>query len=218
MPIYRVTVFSSPAALNASYPSLIRRLLGISPWWITAATAPLLATCLVLSIYLVDEREQMLAAEGLAPIVKLARLKDHWELAARHGSITTLSSAGNPRGGRGPKQAAGGPHDRLPHRRGVGLRAMGSDGTGQTGRVRAFFLRGPRGEKKRIKPSKTNQIDTGPFTTLTASLLCTVALAHYPPNDNPPFKNACAISSTRSSLCMSISIWRVKYQQAVQAY
>lgn len=81
-PVYRIMVFSSPAALNASYPSLIRRVLGISPWWVAAATGPLLALCLVLAYRLTDEQEQTLAAEGLAPIVKLARRKDHWEVAA----------------------------------------------------------------------------------------------------------------------------------------
>ena len=82
MQIYRITVFPSPAAMNASYPSLIRRLLGIAPWWVVGATAPLLAACLLLSAYLADDRVNMLEKEGLTPIIKLARRKDHWELAA----------------------------------------------------------------------------------------------------------------------------------------
>jgi len=95
VPVYRVTIFPSQAAMNASYPSLTRRLLGIPPWWIAAAAAPLLAACLALCFYLVDEQEQMLAAEGLAPIVKLARHKDHWELAAAMAPSHAVL-AGNP--------------------------------------------------------------------------------------------------------------------------
>ncbi|WP_157067973.1 hypothetical protein [Desulfosarcina cetonica] len=82
IPIYRITVFSSPRAMNASYPSLIRRILGFPAWWLAAASGPLLVVCLTLSFYLANDRERQFSKQGLSPIVKLARRKDHWELAA----------------------------------------------------------------------------------------------------------------------------------------
>lgn len=80
--VYRITVFASISAMNASTPSLFRRTLGIAPWWISAGALPLLMVSLALSFHLTTRRESLLAKQGLAPILKLARRKDHWELAA----------------------------------------------------------------------------------------------------------------------------------------
>lgn len=82
VPEYRIVVFPSAAELNASLPSLIRRLAGIPPWWIGAAAGPILAACLLISFRQADHRYRALDQQGLAPIVKLARHKDHWEIAA----------------------------------------------------------------------------------------------------------------------------------------
>ncbi len=81
-PTSRVTVYPSAAAMHADAPSLIQRYLGVAPWWIVAGTAPLLLASLALSFILTGDREAALAAAGLSPIVKLARRKDHWEVAA----------------------------------------------------------------------------------------------------------------------------------------
>ena len=80
--VYPITVFTSIGAMNASSPSLFRRTLGIAPWWISAAALPLLAVSLALSFHLTTRRENLLMDQGLAPIIKMARRKDHWELAA----------------------------------------------------------------------------------------------------------------------------------------
>jgi len=81
-PTCRVTVYPSAAALRAAAPSLIQRYLGIAPWWMVAGSAPLLLVSLALTFLLAGDREAALAAAGLSPIVKLARRKDHWEVAA----------------------------------------------------------------------------------------------------------------------------------------
>jgi len=79
---FRITVYPSMAAMNAGYPSLIRRTLGIAPWWPALAALPLLLASLALSFYLATVRERLLNQQGLSPIVKLARRRDHWEVAA----------------------------------------------------------------------------------------------------------------------------------------
>ena len=80
--VYRIRVFALPAALNDSYPSFIRRVFGFSPWWVAAFAAPLLVACLAFSFILPESSNRFLSKEGIAPIVKLARRKEHWEVAA----------------------------------------------------------------------------------------------------------------------------------------
>ncbi|MCB2148614.1 MAG: hypothetical protein KQI81_19200 [Deltaproteobacteria bacterium] len=80
--VYRIAVFASVGAMNASTPSLFRRTLGIAPWWISAAALPLLMVSLALSFHLTTRRESLLMEQGLVPIIKMARRKDHWELVA----------------------------------------------------------------------------------------------------------------------------------------
>ena len=117
-------VFSSKVAMNASYPSLVRRFFGFPSWWITAATGPLLVACLALTFYLAGDGERQYDQAGLAPIVKLARRKDHWELAAAltpalavtPGAIVDVMDRH-----RQPHH----PHDRHPYRKGNGLWAGG---------------------------------------------------------------------------------------------
>lgn len=90
-PVYRIMVYPSQAALNASYPSIIRRFFGISPWWVATFAAPLLGVCLAFSFILSEDRRLLISIEGIAPIVKLARRKDYWELAAALPSGFTVA-------------------------------------------------------------------------------------------------------------------------------
>ena len=80
--VYRIAVFASISAMNASTPSLFRRTLGIAPWWISVVALPLLMVSLALSFHLTTRRESLLTEQGLVPIIKMARCKDHWEVAA----------------------------------------------------------------------------------------------------------------------------------------
>jgi hypothetical protein len=80
--VCRIAVFSSIAAMNASYPSLFYRFLGIAPWKISVAALPLLLASLALSFCLAGGQEALLRDQNLAPIIKMARQRDHWDLAA----------------------------------------------------------------------------------------------------------------------------------------
>jgi hypothetical protein len=77
---HRVLVFESKAALDAGYPSVCRKLLGIPPWWGVIATLPLLAGALLLSYLHSVRQEALLERQGIFPIMKLSRLKDRWEI------------------------------------------------------------------------------------------------------------------------------------------
>lgn len=81
-----VRVFETTAALNASYPSLCRKVLGISAWWGVAATLPALVGLLLFSYLHSARREFLLEQQGIFSIVKLARQKECWEAGiAFHG-------------------------------------------------------------------------------------------------------------------------------------
>ncbi|MBI5062321.1 MAG: hypothetical protein HZB87_02295 [Desulfatitalea sp.] len=75
-----VLVFDSKAALNASYPSICRKTIGIPPWWLVIATLPLLAGALLLSYLHSAQQEALLERQGIFPIMKLSRSKDRWEI------------------------------------------------------------------------------------------------------------------------------------------
>ncbi len=77
---HRVLVFDSKAALNASYPSICRKTIGIPPWWLVIGTLPLLAGALLLSYLHSVNNEALLERQGIFPIMKLSRLKDRWEV------------------------------------------------------------------------------------------------------------------------------------------
>lgn len=92
--VYRIQVFDLPAALNDSYPSVIKRVFGFSPWWVAAAAAPLLVACLAFAMILPESGNGLSSREGIAPIVKLARRKDHWEVAAALFSDAPIAEGG----------------------------------------------------------------------------------------------------------------------------
>lgn len=81
-PVWRVVVHPREAALRAASPFFLCRHAGIAPWWFAMGSAPLLLAGLYLSFRIAGTREAALAAQGFLPIVKLARRKDHWEIAA----------------------------------------------------------------------------------------------------------------------------------------
>lgn len=82
----KVQVFATPAALRASHMSLAERFLGVGPWWVIMGIIPLAGVLLVVTFRQGGADEARLRARGLAPIYKLARNKDHWELVFGLGS------------------------------------------------------------------------------------------------------------------------------------
>lgn len=88
-PHHTVRVLSTQAALAASHTSLFHRLLGVQSWWVMFATLPL-AILFTVVVFREKGREMnRLLANGIAPIYKLARRGDHWEvvfgLGRNHG-------------------------------------------------------------------------------------------------------------------------------------
>jgi hypothetical protein len=77
---HRVLVFDYEAAMNASYPSICRKVFGIPPWWLVIASIPLLACALLVSYLHSSRQEALLEQKGIFPIMKLSRLKDRWEV------------------------------------------------------------------------------------------------------------------------------------------
>lgn len=89
-PVYHVHVFDTAAALRQSYPSWIRRYLGIRPLFMILATLPLVTACLAASFYLSSRMEALLAQKGIVAIAKMARTKQGWEIhfaLGRNGGI-----------------------------------------------------------------------------------------------------------------------------------
>lgn len=88
-PAARVTVFTDPAALRASYQCLSRRFLGVSPFVPVGLILILACYGLVRSFIEAGKREARLQAQGLGTIYKLAKSKAGWDmmfgLGERHG-------------------------------------------------------------------------------------------------------------------------------------
>ena len=84
--VVRVDVFANAAAMRRSYVSLCERFLGIGPWWLVAAIVPLAALLLLYTYRRAGEDEARLQADGIGPIYKLAKNKDHWEVLFGLGS------------------------------------------------------------------------------------------------------------------------------------
>ena len=80
MPEYRIRVFEDKAHLDASYMSLIRRVLGIPPAVMVIVTLPLVLAGLGASYWLSSQQEAILARHGIVPIVKMVRRKQGWEI------------------------------------------------------------------------------------------------------------------------------------------
>ncbi|MBI5551382.1 MAG: hypothetical protein HY911_07725 [Desulfobacterales bacterium] len=81
MPVaHHVLVFDSASALNASYPSICRKAIGIPPWWLVIASLLPLIGALLLSYLHSARNEALLERQGIFPILKLSRLKDRWEV------------------------------------------------------------------------------------------------------------------------------------------
>jgi hypothetical protein len=70
---YRVLVFQDESAYRSSFYSVFRKYLGISPWWATAATLPMLLLSFAFSFRLSVREEALLNAAGLASIFKVTR-------------------------------------------------------------------------------------------------------------------------------------------------
>lgn len=81
-----VDVFATPAALRASHTSFAERFLGFGPWWVVMGIVPLAGALLVWTFRRGSANEARLRARGLAPIYKLARDKDHWDVVFGLGS------------------------------------------------------------------------------------------------------------------------------------
>lgn len=82
-------VFDSEERLRADQPSLVLRYLGVEPWWVLAGSLPLAVLFGFLVFRAQGDEEDELIARGVAPIYKLAKRKEGWEilfgLGARQG-------------------------------------------------------------------------------------------------------------------------------------
>lgn len=82
-------VFDSEERLRADQPSLVLRYLGMEPWWVLAGSLPLAVLFGFLVFRAQSDEEDQLIARGVAPIYKLAKRKEGWEilfgLGARQG-------------------------------------------------------------------------------------------------------------------------------------
>jgi hypothetical protein len=87
----KVMIFDSEQALRASYLSITRKLLGIAPWWISISSLPLLIAALIISFRISTLQEVRLMRQGLVPIIKMARRKDHWEITAEIAGLASRS-------------------------------------------------------------------------------------------------------------------------------
>ncbi len=92
LPKYQVRIYASQAALRQSYPSIIRRTLGWPPLYLLLASLPMVIGALAVSYYLSGRIESQLFQIGIAPIAKMARTKEGWEI---HFPLSGLTGIGN---------------------------------------------------------------------------------------------------------------------------
>jgi hypothetical protein len=91
-PLYTVHIFADRAGIRKSYRSLTKRFLGIEPLWVPLMLFPF-AWLFFTATYKATRREEgRMQVQGIGPIYKLAKRKDHWEvvfgLGALHGIQT----------------------------------------------------------------------------------------------------------------------------------
>jgi hypothetical protein len=79
-PRYTLRVFDSAESLQADLPSISLRFLGFEPWWVVIFCLPLAAFFGFLVFRATGEEEDALIARGIAPIYKLARKKEGWDI------------------------------------------------------------------------------------------------------------------------------------------
>jgi hypothetical protein len=84
-PRFRVLIFTNEAHYRASFPSVIWRFLGIPPWWVSVVTLPMAILSFGISYYLSGKRERGLARQSIAPITRMVRKGDQWELIVALG-------------------------------------------------------------------------------------------------------------------------------------
>jgi len=85
-PAYTLFVFHNTSDYRATLTSLFQRFLGISPWWITLASFPLLLLSLFLSYQTSMRMEARMNAEGLASVFKVNRRKEGSEISFGFGA------------------------------------------------------------------------------------------------------------------------------------
>lgn len=83
---YTVTIHPDADARDRAAASLTMRCLGVAPWWIGLMLVPAVAALLAASWRRTRSEERRLRRQGFGAIYKLARRKDHWELAAGLGA------------------------------------------------------------------------------------------------------------------------------------
>ncbi len=87
--VHDLRVFSDQAAANSVAPTFCQRQLGFPPFYILFGIIPPLAACFCLGFRLSGRRLSGLATQGIGPIYRLTRRKQHWEmlvgLGAEHG-------------------------------------------------------------------------------------------------------------------------------------
>jgi hypothetical protein len=86
---YRVIIYPDLNAYRGSFFSVSKRWLGINPWWISLVFLPVSILFFIAVFRATAIEDAKLQADGIGPIYKLAKCKEHWEvifgLGHRHG-------------------------------------------------------------------------------------------------------------------------------------
>lgn len=86
-PLHDLRIFSDQAAANSVAPTFCERQLGVPPFYILFGIIPPLALCFYLGFRISGRRLGYLTAQGISPIYRLTRRRQHWELLVGLGTV-----------------------------------------------------------------------------------------------------------------------------------
>lgn len=105
--VFRIKVYPDLSSHQQSFKSLIRRYLGISPWWVAVFFLPLTVLMFGMVFYLSQKTEYLMAQEGKAEVYRVKKGEAGYEIAfglgTRHGvqpgsRLILLNESGQPVG------------------------------------------------------------------------------------------------------------------------
>jgi hypothetical protein len=79
-PAYVIQLFGDEHAYRNSFPSWIKRHLGIDPWWVSLGLLPVVLFFFAVSYVQAGKKDRALQAQGIGPIYKLVRSGGQWEV------------------------------------------------------------------------------------------------------------------------------------------
>jgi len=105
--VFRIKVYPDLSSYQQSFKSLIRRYLGISPWWVAVFSFPLTALVFGMVFYFSQKTGYLMAQEGKAEVYRVKKGEAGHEIAfglgTRHGvqpghRLILLNESGQPVG------------------------------------------------------------------------------------------------------------------------